>query len=127
MTQSGTGKCSSYFVSRLRLLFCGPAGELAQDTVVIHGVVFAGVGEAHKFTDSTVAKTFYDPNRPLGQGLGGHIPEGFLAGTFILGIAAAATFLWRGSASAVSNRLRRTDLSGWDSDCWNIAHWYREG
>jgi len=36
-------------------------------------------------------------------------------------------FLWRGSASAVSNRLRGTDLSGWDSDCWNIAHWYREG
>ena len=36
-------------------------------------------------------------------------------------------FLWRGSASAVSNRLRGTDLSGWDSDCWNIAHWYRDG
>jgi peptide/nickel transport system substrate-binding protein len=36
-------------------------------------------------------------------------------------------FLWRGSASAVSNRLRGTDLSGWDSDCWNIAHWHREG
>jgi peptide/nickel transport system substrate-binding protein len=35
-------------------------------------------------------------------------------------------FLWRGSATAVSNRLRGTDLSGWDSDCWNIAHWYRE-
>jgi len=35
-------------------------------------------------------------------------------------------FLWRGSASAVSNRLRGTDVSGWDSDCWNIAHWYRE-
>ena len=35
-------------------------------------------------------------------------------------------FLWRGSASAVSNQLRGTDLSGWDSDCWNIAHWYRE-
>jgi len=35
-------------------------------------------------------------------------------------------FLWRGRAAAVSNRLRGTDLSGWDSDCWNIAHWYRE-
>ena len=35
-------------------------------------------------------------------------------------------FLWRGSAAAVSNRLRGTDISGWDSDCWNIAHWYRE-
>jgi peptide/nickel transport system substrate-binding protein len=36
-------------------------------------------------------------------------------------------FLWRGAGSAVSNRLRGTELSGWDSDCWNIAHWYREG
>jgi peptide/nickel transport system substrate-binding protein len=35
-------------------------------------------------------------------------------------------FLWRGDAAAVSNRLRGTDLSGWDSNCWNIAHWYRE-
>jgi peptide/nickel transport system substrate-binding protein len=35
-------------------------------------------------------------------------------------------FLWRGSASAISNRLHGTDLSGWDSDCWNIAHWYRD-
>ena len=36
-------------------------------------------------------------------------------------------FLWKGGASAVSNRLRGTDVSGWDSDLWNIAHWYREG
>jgi len=36
-------------------------------------------------------------------------------------------FLWKGGASAVSNRLRGTEVSGWDSDCWNIAHWYREG
>jgi peptide/nickel transport system substrate-binding protein len=35
-------------------------------------------------------------------------------------------FLWRGTASAVSNRLRGTDASGWDSNCWNIAHWYRQ-
>ena len=35
-------------------------------------------------------------------------------------------FLWRGNAAAVSNRLRGTDVSGWDSDCWNIAHWYRQ-
>ena len=34
--------------------------------------------------------------------------------------------IWRGTASAVSNRLRGTDISGWDSNCWNIAHWYRE-
>jgi peptide/nickel transport system substrate-binding protein len=36
-------------------------------------------------------------------------------------------FLWRGTASAVSNRLRGTDISGWDSTFWNLAHWYREG
>jgi len=35
-------------------------------------------------------------------------------------------FIWRGDGSAVSNRLRGTDLSGWDSNCWNIAHWYRQ-
>jgi peptide/nickel transport system substrate-binding protein len=38
---------------------------------------------------------------------------------------AVVPFLWRGNASAVSTRLRGTELSGWDSDCWNIAHWYR--
>jgi peptide/nickel transport system substrate-binding protein len=36
-------------------------------------------------------------------------------------------FAWRGNASAVANRLRGTELSGWDSDFWNLAHWYREG
>jgi hypothetical protein len=87
--------------------------------VVIDGVVFASVDEAQKLRDNIVAKTFYDPNRPLGQGLGEHIPERFLAGTFIPGIAVTATFLWRGSASAVSNWLRGTDLSGRYSDCWN--------
>ncbi|PYM91969.1 MAG: peptide ABC transporter substrate-binding protein [Candidatus Rokuibacteriota bacterium] len=35
-------------------------------------------------------------------------------------------FLWRGTASAVSNRLRGTEISGWDSTFWNLAHWYRE-
>jgi peptide/nickel transport system substrate-binding protein len=34
-------------------------------------------------------------------------------------------FLWRGNASAVSNRLQGTEISGWDSNCWNIAHWYK--
>jgi peptide/nickel transport system substrate-binding protein len=34
--------------------------------------------------------------------------------------------LWRGTASAVSNRLRGTEISGWDSTFWNLAHWYRE-
>jgi len=35
-------------------------------------------------------------------------------------------FLWRGNASAVSNRLRGTEISGWDSNFWNLAHWYKE-
>ncbi len=35
-------------------------------------------------------------------------------------------FLWRGNASAVSNRLRGTEISGWDSNLWNLAHWYKE-
>jgi peptide/nickel transport system substrate-binding protein len=34
-------------------------------------------------------------------------------------------FLWRGNASAVSNRLQGTEISGWDSNCWNISHWYK--
>jgi peptide/nickel transport system substrate-binding protein len=34
-------------------------------------------------------------------------------------------FLWRGNASAVSSRLQGTEISGWDSNCWNIAHWYK--
>ena len=36
-------------------------------------------------------------------------------------------FLWRGTASAIANRLRGTDISGWDLTFWNLAHWYREG
>jgi len=35
-------------------------------------------------------------------------------------------FMWRGTASAVANRLRGTEISGWDSTFWNLAHWYRE-
>ena len=35
-------------------------------------------------------------------------------------------FLWRATASAVSNRLRGTDISGWDLTFWNLAHWYRD-
>jgi peptide/nickel transport system substrate-binding protein len=34
-------------------------------------------------------------------------------------------FLWRSDATAVSNRLHGTEISGWDSNCWNIAHWYK--
>ena len=88
--------------------------------------MFVGVGKPRSFTDSIAAKTFCDPKRPLGQGLGEHIFEAFLAGTFILGIAVAATFLWQ-RLRRLSNRLRGTGLSGWGSDCWNIASWYRKG
>jgi peptide/nickel transport system substrate-binding protein len=34
--------------------------------------------------------------------------------------------VWRGNASAVSNRLRGTEISGWDSNFWNLAHWYKD-
>ncbi len=35
--------------------------------------------------------------------------------------------LWRSVISAVSNRLRGTDISGWDSNLYNHAYWYKEG
>jgi peptide/nickel transport system substrate-binding protein len=35
--------------------------------------------------------------------------------------------LWRSVVSAVSNRLKGTDISGWDSNLYNHAYWYREG
>jgi peptide/nickel transport system substrate-binding protein len=35
--------------------------------------------------------------------------------------------LWRNRASAVSTKLRGLDLTGWDSDLWRLAHWYKEG
>jgi hypothetical protein len=28
--------------------------------------------------------------------------------------------------SAVSQRLKSTDVSGWDSNLWNLAYWHRE-
>jgi peptide/nickel transport system substrate-binding protein len=34
--------------------------------------------------------------------------------------------LWRMVVSAVSNRLKATDVSGWDSNLWNLAYWHRE-
>ena len=34
--------------------------------------------------------------------------------------------LWRMVVSAVSNRLKSTDVSGWDSNLWNLAYWHRE-
>ena len=35
--------------------------------------------------------------------------------------------LWRMVVSAVGNRLKGTDVSGWDSNFWRVAYWYREG
>ena len=34
--------------------------------------------------------------------------------------------IWRKRSAAVSGKLRGMDLSGFDSDLWHIAHWYRE-
>jgi peptide/nickel transport system substrate-binding protein len=34
--------------------------------------------------------------------------------------------LWRSVISAVSNKLRGTEISGWDSNLWNLANWHRE-
>jgi peptide/nickel transport system substrate-binding protein len=35
--------------------------------------------------------------------------------------------LWRSVISAVSKKLRNTEISGWDSNLWNLANWTREG
>jgi peptide/nickel transport system substrate-binding protein len=35
-------------------------------------------------------------------------------------------FLWRTRVAAVANGLRDLRLSGWASDFWNLANWYRE-
>jgi peptide/nickel transport system substrate-binding protein len=35
--------------------------------------------------------------------------------------------LWRMVISAVSHKLKSTDISGWDSNFWNLRNWYREG
>jgi hypothetical protein len=29
--------------------------------------------------------------------------------------------------SAVSNRLKNTEITGWDSNLWNLANWTRQG
>jgi len=34
--------------------------------------------------------------------------------------------LWRSVISAVSHKLKGTDITGWDSNFWHLAHWYRE-
>jgi peptide/nickel transport system substrate-binding protein len=33
---------------------------------------------------------------------------------------------WRSNISAISNKLRNTDICGWDSSFWNLTHWYKE-
>jgi peptide/nickel transport system substrate-binding protein len=34
--------------------------------------------------------------------------------------------LWRNEATAVSARLRGVEISPWESNLWNIAHWRME-
>jgi peptide/nickel transport system substrate-binding protein len=35
--------------------------------------------------------------------------------------------VWRPRVAAVASRLKNSEQSGWDSDFWNLPHWYREG
>jgi peptide/nickel transport system substrate-binding protein len=34
--------------------------------------------------------------------------------------------IWRSWISGVSNKLKSTEISGWDSSFWNLPNWYRE-
>jgi peptide/nickel transport system substrate-binding protein len=34
--------------------------------------------------------------------------------------------LWRSVISAVSHKLKGTEISGWDSNFWHLPYWYRE-
>ena len=34
--------------------------------------------------------------------------------------------IWRNVVAGASNRLKGTDVSGWDSNLWNLAYWHRE-
>jgi peptide/nickel transport system substrate-binding protein len=34
--------------------------------------------------------------------------------------------IWRNTVAGASNRLKGTDVSGWDSNLWNLAYWHRE-
>jgi peptide/nickel transport system substrate-binding protein len=34
--------------------------------------------------------------------------------------------IWRNTVAGASNRLKGTELSGWDSNLWHLAYWYRE-
>jgi peptide/nickel transport system substrate-binding protein len=33
---------------------------------------------------------------------------------------------WRANISSIGNKLKNTEICGWDSSFWNLAHWYRE-
>jgi peptide/nickel transport system substrate-binding protein len=35
--------------------------------------------------------------------------------------------VWRNAVSAISSRLKGADISGWDSNFWRLADWYRDG
>jgi peptide/nickel transport system substrate-binding protein len=39
---------------------------------------------------------------------------------------AVIPLVWRSWISGVSSKLKGTDISGWDSNFWNLARWYRE-
>ena len=39
---------------------------------------------------------------------------------------AIVPMIWRANISAISNKLRNTDICGWDSSFWNLARWHRE-
>ena len=34
--------------------------------------------------------------------------------------------VWRNWVSGVGNKLKGTEISGWDSSFWNLRHWHRE-
>ena len=34
--------------------------------------------------------------------------------------------IWRATVSAISHKLKDTDISAWDSDLANLAYWNRE-
>ena len=38
----------------------------------------------------------------------------------------AIPILWRNFVAGVSNGLKSTDISGWDSYLWRLAYWYRQ-
>jgi peptide/nickel transport system substrate-binding protein len=44
----------------------------------------------------------------------------------VVGDVAIIPEIWRRRPAAASAKLRGLDLSGWDSDLWHLAYWYRE-